>query len=78
MALNTTSWRSYGVSPELSLMDWPDTAGMARGYGMEAMTVSSNAELTELVKRADQLHGPLLLYVRVDQKLSANYDGSPR
>jgi thiamine pyrophosphate-dependent acetolactate synthase large subunit-like protein len=69
---------SYGVTPELSLLSWPNLAELARAYGLQARTIASAADLELFTGSIDQLHGPMLLDLRVDPKFTANYDGSPQ
>lgn len=68
---------SYGVSPDHSLMTW-DVASVARGYGVDALSVRGEADLSEVISRVSDLTGPLLLDVHVDPAHTANYDGTPQ
>ncbi|WP_188806433.1 thiamine pyrophosphate-binding protein [Citricoccus zhacaiensis] len=58
----------YGLDPDRSLMDWPDLATLARGFGWEARTVSSVEEIRAL-DLTQPVEVPTLLDVRVDPQV---------
>ena len=64
-----------GMSPEMSLFDWPDFARVAESLGGAGFTVTSDDDLAELGKRVEGRSGPLLIDVRLDPEHVA-FDGA--
>jgi acetolactate synthase I/II/III large subunit len=64
-----------GMSPEMSLFDWPDFARVAESLGGVGFTVTSDDDLAELGKRIEGRSVPLLIDVRLDPEHVA-FDGA--
>lgn len=56
------------MDPSLSLQHWPDLASIARGFGLEATTVTSSAELQAAMQALEgrDRKRPRLIDVRID------------
>jgi thiamine pyrophosphate-dependent acetolactate synthase large subunit-like protein len=61
-----TSLQHYGLDPAYSLIDWPDFAPVAEALGARGATVRSVEDLDALADSIRDLHGPLLIDVKVD------------
>lgn len=57
-----------GRDPGVSLIDWPDLAGVAEGLGATGMTVRRLEDLENVAEVLAQRDGPLLIDLRVDPR----------
>jgi len=58
--------KEYGVDPGYSLNIWPDFAGMARGFGCDAVVVRTASDIKLVKERVSELNGPLVVELRLD------------
>jgi thiamine pyrophosphate-dependent acetolactate synthase large subunit-like protein len=54
-----------GLSPELSLFEWPDFAEVARALGAEGLTVTSVSDVAPAVAACDSPTRPVVIDVRI-------------
>jgi acetolactate synthase I/II/III large subunit len=54
-----------GLSPELSLFEWPDFAEVARALGAEGLTVTSVSDVAAAVAACDSPARPVVIDVRI-------------
>lgn len=62
-----------GLPDAASRFPTPDLAGIARGMGADAMTVTDLPQLEEVAERAATLAGPLLVHVPVNPDVRAEW-----
>lgn len=56
----------FGVSPDHSLLDWPDIANVAEALGAQTITVRKIEEFDEVRGLTENLDGPVVVVVKLD------------